>query len=554
MDKNTLLALLLIGLVLLLWPLYMKKVVGVKENVQKPVAKSSKVEKQSREPAAVPLPENRREITEKSVSPIKVSTVANKEKPDTLVVETNLFRGLLSSAGGGTIISWKLKKYFKGDKKDSVLVELIPDSARGNLAIIPEDKWQGFSDAVFHVTLDSQWVENGKKYRMIRFSRNFGKTSRLEKEFLFHDESYGVDLKVRFFSFTPATIGERYTIHWTSGLAPTEKQVKKDLPYYQAYALQGGELLKTKGKSTGIREGNTSWVALRTKYFLLAIIPEKPQGSAVKLEGSKIKIKDEKGNKENWKQFSVNLLMPYRGAAEEAAHLVVYLGPMDYLAIKSFGVKLEKMMNFGMAIIRPFSIAFYYTLQFLYKILHNYGWAIILFSVLIKLVLYPLTRKSYKSMHAMQELQPKMTAIREKYKKDPQRMNQEIMKLYKQHGVNPMGGCLPLILQLPILYALFTLFRTTILLRQAGFLGLIKDLSAPDGILGGINLLPILMGATMIIQQKLSTQDPKQKAMAYMMPLFFSFIFYKMSAGLNLYYLIFNILTIAQEMFIRKHK
>ena len=157
-------------------------------------------------------------------------------------------------------------------------------------------------------------------------------------------------------------------------------------------------------------------------------------------------------------------------------------------------------------------------------------------------------------MHAMQELQPKMTAIREKYKKDPQRMNQEIMKLYKQHGVNPMGGCLPLILQLPILYALFTLFRTTILLRQAGFLGLIKDLSAPDGILGGINLLPILMGATMIIQQKLSTQDPKQRAMAYMMPIFFSFIFYRMSAGLNLYYLMFNILTIAQEMFIRKHK
>ncbi len=550
MDKNTLLALLLVGLVLLLWPLYMKKV-GVKESAKKPAAKSSEVQKQSKAPTTGLPSEKRTEIARKPVSPVEVSQVTKGEKPDTLVVETSLFRGLLSSAGGGTVVSWKLKKYFKGDKKDSVLVELIPDSASGNLSITPENRWQGFGSANFHVELDSQWVENGKKYHMIRFSRNFGKTSRLEKEFLFHDDSYGVDLKVRFFSFNRAAIGEGYTIHWTSGLAPTEKGVKKDLPYYQAYALQGGELLKTKGKSTGIREGKTSWVALRTKYFLVAIIPEKPQGSGAELEGSKIKIQDEK---ENWKQFSINLVMPYSGVAEETAHVILYLGPMDYLEIKSFGVKLEKMMNFGMVIIRPFSIGSYYTLQFLYKILRNYGWAIIVFSILIKLVLYPLTRKSYKSMHAMQELQPKMTALREKYKKDPQRMNQEIMKLYKQHGVNPMGGCLPLLLQMPVLYALFTLFRTTIMLSQASFLGLIKDLSAPDGIIGGVNLLPILMGATMIIQQKLSTQDPKQKVMAYMMPIFFSFIFYKMSAGLNLYYLMFNILTIAQEMFIRKHK
>jgi YidC/Oxa1 family membrane protein insertase len=226
---------------------------------------------------------------------------------------------------------------------------------------------------------------------------------------------------------------------------------------------------------------------------------------------------------------------------------------MDYPLLKTYNVQLEKMMNFGWTIIRPFSIAFFYTLQFLYGIVKNYGWAIIIFSILVKIVLYPLTRKSYQSMRQMQALQPKMAALKEKYKKDPQKLNQETMKLYKQHGVNPMGGCLPMLLQMPVLFALFNLFRTTIMLRQASFLGgVIKDLSAPDQILGGINVLPILMGATMIIQQRLSMQDPKQKAMAYMMPIFFSFIFYRMSAGLNLYYLMFNLFTIAQELLIKK--
>ena len=157
-------------------------------------------------------------------------------------------------------------------------------------------------------------------------------------------------------------------------------------------------------------------------------------------------------------------------------------------------------------------------------------------------------------MRQMQELQPKIAALKEKQKKDSQKLNQETMKLYKAHGVNPMGGCLPMLFQMPVLIALFTLFRTTIILRQASFLA-IKDLSAPDAIFGaGLNLLPILMGATMIIQQKLSNTNPQQKAMAYMMPIFFGFIFYKMSAGLNLYYLMFNLLTIAQEMLIKRKK
>lgn len=211
-------------------------------------------------------------------------------------------------------------------------------------------------------------------------------------------------------------------------------------------------------------------------------------------------------------------------------------------------------MNFGWLIIQPFSIAFFYTLQFLYQFLRSYGWAIIVFSIIIKILLFPLTRKSMQSMREMQEIQPKIKALQEKLKKDPQRLNQETMKLYKEHGVNPMGGCLPLLLQMPVLFALFNLFRTTIMLRQASFLGVIHDLSAPDAILGGVHLLPILMGVTMIFQQRLSPQDPKQKAMAYFMPIFMVVIFYNLSSGLNLYYFMFNILSIIESVITKRHK
>jgi YidC/Oxa1 family membrane protein insertase len=247
--------------------------------------------------------------------------------------------------------------------------------------------------------------------------------------------------------------------------------------------------------------------------------------------------------------------MSTRSLREDAiAEFKVYMGPMDYIRVKRLGVQLEKMMNLGAFFIRPFSIAFFHTLRFLESIFGSLGWSIIVFAILIKVALYPLTRKSYQSMRQMQALQPKITALKEKYKKDPQKLNQETMKLYKQHGVNPMGGCLPLLLQMPVLFALFNLFRTTIMLRQASFLGIIHDLSAPDGIIQGFNLLPIIMGITMIFQQKLATQNPQQKAMAYFMPIFLTFIFYRLSAGLNLYYLMFNVLTIAQELIVKRSK
>jgi len=178
---------------------------------------------------------------------------------------------------------------------------------------------------------------------------------------------------------------------------------------------------------------------------------------------------------------------------------------------------------------------------------------------LIKIIVHPLTRKSYVSMQKMQTLQPKLNELKEKYGKDPQRLNKETMKLYKESGINPLSGCLPTLLQLPLLWAIFIVFRNTIELRDAAFIWWIKDLSAPDTILklpfsipfygDLVNILPLFMGVTMFIQQKMTMKDPKQKAMIYFMPIFLTLLFNSFPSGLNLYYALFNLFSILQQKY-----
>jgi YidC/Oxa1 family membrane protein insertase len=236
------------------------------------------------------------------------------------------------------------------------------------------------------------------------------------------------------------------------------------------------------------------------------------------------------------------------------------MGPLDYDIIKGFNVELDKMMSLGYEwVIRPISE---YVILPVFKVLHmvipNYGIVLIVFSILVKIALYPLTKSSMQSMRKMQALQPMMNEIREKYKEDPQKMNQQVMRLYKEYGVNPAGGCL--------LYALWSVFSSTIELRQASFIWWIQDLSVPDVVaelpfqipLFGIDKLSglaLLMGVTMVIQQKQSVQDPRQKMMVWLMPVMMTLLFNSFPSGLNLYYFMFNVLSIGQQAWMNKqHK
>jgi YidC/Oxa1 family membrane protein insertase len=357
-----------------------------------------------------------------------------------------------------------------------------------------------------------------------------------------------------------------YQITWDTGLRYAEANSVDESNFAKAFAYSGGELAELDAGSlteTPHRDftGNTSWVASRTKYFAVALIPEENVSQGGFLQGRRTAQPDH-GIIEN---YGLALKMPYRGRPVESTRITVFLGPLDFDVVKSYNRGLDQMMSLGAAwIIRPISEYVMLPLfSFLRWLIPNYGIVIILFSLIIKVVLHPLTRTSMKSMKQMQALQPMMAEIREKHKDDPQRMNQQIMNLYKEYGVNPASGCLPLLLQMPILFALYAVFSSAIQLRQANFFGWIQDLSIPDVIftlpfsipffgISKISGLALAMGVTMFAQQKMTVTDPRQKAMVWMMPVMMTLLFNNFPSGLNLYYFVFNLLSIGQQMWMNK--
>jgi YidC/Oxa1 family membrane protein insertase len=302
--------------------------------------------------------------------------------------------------------------------------------------------------------------------------------------------------------------------------------------------------------------GNTEWIAVRTKYFLAAIIPGRVKTKGVNFGGYGVKIGDVIE-----RRYTAELNVSKADPSSDTYS--VFLGPMDYSILTEYENGLDELvMSHGWyeRTFRAISLPIVGLLKFFYSFIPNYGIVIILFSVLVKIVVYPLTKKSYKSMKEMSRVQPLLAELKEKYKGDPQRLQKETMKLYKEHGINPLGGCLPMLLQLPLLAALFIVFRSTIQLRGATFIpGWIDDLSSADTIFtlpfslpmygDQFNILPILMAGSMIIQSKMTMQDPKQKALVYIMPIFMLLIFNQFPSGLNLYYTLFNVLTIIQQRF-----
>jgi len=298
--------------------------------------------------------------------------------------------------------------------------------------------------------------------------------------------------------------------------------------------------------------GATYWTAIKTKYFVAALIPHQP-AEGYRLTGLGVPLQ----GKDFQKIF--NMYLTLNASSENAVK--IYLGPLDYSIIKGLAPNFEHFMNFGFSLIRPISKGILWLFTKMHLFIPNYCWVLIIFSVLLKIVLTPLTNSSTRSMKEMQNIQPQLNALQEKYASDPQRLNNERLKLMREHGVNPMGGCLPLLLQMPILWALFIVFRTTIELRQAPFILWITDLSAPDTIFtlpfsipiygSQVNVLPFIMAISQLVQQKISgaSGGKQQKVMMYFMTIFFFFLFNQFPSGLNLYYTLYNILSIIKQKY-----
>jgi YidC/Oxa1 family membrane protein insertase len=283
------------------------------------------------------------------------------------------------------------------------------------------------------------------------------------------------------------------------------------------------------------RSGHVQWTAVQNKYYAIAAIPRTTTEWSVLHQGS------------NALEYAVALRWPLNPTITET-HFTVYMGPKELKQLAEFSVDGKSLAelvyyNYGwVRVLRP-DVWLLKPLQWLYGVTHNYGIAIIIITVIIKLIFYPLTVKSFKSMQAMQHLQPQMKRLQDMYKNDRQKLNEEMMKLYREQKVNPVGGCLPMVVQIPVFIALYQVLYTSIELRHAGFLWWIKDLSAPD------HPMAIVMGASMVIQQWMTptTGDPRQAKMMLFMPIIFTFMFLNFPVGLVIYWLVNNLLTIAQQ-------
>jgi len=584
MDRRTIIAFILIGLVLIFTQtkFYKSKVLPERPVVAQDTTRVDTLENKK-------FIENQKDTTKESVTPAAVQETQKaqpkpRSQPERALLgpvreygsETEVrifgktYRAVLSNRGGG-LVSWQLLDYLTAD---SQYVEMVPDVRYGVPtvgALIGQDTVR-YDRVLYRPVVEQQVLDrevhlkDRNAHFEITYVLDFADGRRIEKRFTFYGDRYDFKFEVTLKGFSNLTTDRSYQLYWDASLLPTERPVRDDLGYTKIYAYLGKDLqdfnIKQTKKEWVVKQvsGVVNWTALRTKYFVAAVVPLERKGRSILYRGRGIEL----APNVLFKYYNFAINMPIEGVDEQKDTYTLYLGPLEYNDLKSLHLGLERLIMSSSGyerLFRPFSIIILIALKWMQKIIPNWGLVIVIFSVLIKLLLYPLTHKSYTSMKKMQLIQPLMAELREKYKNDPQRLNKEMMKLYKEYGVNPMGGCLPMLLQMPLLIGLFIVFRSTIELRGAEFFWWITDLSKPDTIFtlpftlplygNTVNVLPIVMGVTMFFQQKSTMQDPRQKMMAYFMPIFFVLLFNSFPSGLNLYYTLFNLLTIFQQKMIK---
>ncbi len=464
-------------------------------------------------------------------------------------LETDLLKVTLTNRGAG-VRSWQLKQYqYQEPTTDLVdLVGTLPDE----VAVFPFAAWVDGGEGnkgLYRVVERPPTDPNQPQRVVMEFQETGGMV--LRKTVTLHPGRYLADVELRLKNLGGVVAERSLRVQWGPGfrLGAKDGGVASVAP---VALIDGKRVDPDMGEVEQelTQPGAVSWTALQDRYFAAALIPTGPGPSG-------LVAKDPDGRP------IVGLLYPAMkipAGGEATVGLQLYAGPKELTRLREAGKNLQAIVDLGWFdfLARP---ALYF-LRFLYDFTGNYGVAIIIITILQKFGFYPLTQKSHKSMQAMQALQPKIQAIKERHKNNPQKANQETMELYKRHGVNPLGGCLPMLIQIPIFIALYNALASSVELWQAPFALWINDLSAPDTLfefpfpipfLGEafpFRGLPLIMGVSMFIQQKMSPigGDPRQaKMMLYMMPVMFTFIFWGMPSGLVLYWLINNVLQIGHQ-------
>lgn len=462
------------------------------------------------------------------------STAVSRE----IIVESDLFRGVFNTHGA-VISSWRLKEY---EGVETPWVELIPDDRNGgpDILLTSEDGIIDFSQVVFESTDNNMTLSDARPNRTLEFKYVSPSGLGLVKRFTFANDDYAFNVDVEIIGGNHTPLGNKYFIRWGGGLRVTEPDRQRDLSSFRAFRLVGDEVEEQDiGDSEPVSDplsGTTHWVGVRSKYFFAGVVPTERAAVGSRLSGRPI-TDDSVSDRQIAAELEMELI------PNITDRYLIYLGPVDYDLLARYDRRLEDVVDLGWAIIKPISRIILQSLVWLHQWISNYGLVIVVLSVIVKVLLYPLTYKSMMATQGMQKLQPKIEELKTKYKNDSPKLNKEMMKLYKDQGVNPIGGCLPMLLQMPILYSLYAIFSSTIELRRAPLGWWIEDLSQKDP----WYILPILMGLTMLLQSKMTMKDPRQATFVYMMPIVL-FIFMKdLPSGLILYWTMVNILTILQQ-------
>ncbi len=472
----------------------------------------------------------------------------------TITVDTPLYTMTLSEKGG-TVVSMVLKSYRERIEPDSPLKELINKDTKGGSVFLELSGQTGINleNALFSADLGEDTLNVTEGSSQVRFRYQTPTGILVEKTFDFSADSYLVGFKASIFN------GGQYAYKGSLGvgLKNTQDEDAGRIAFEGPSGLIDGQLqqvdlddLDEQSRFTG----KIGWVAIEDRYFMTSIIPSGEfQGHMALGFADK--------NINNLLVKDISNLNPQQ---TESIETQLFIGPKSLALLRSMNNGLDKAINFGWFDFLAKPCLWF--MNFIYRYIPNYGIAIIILTIVTRAVFWPLAKKSYKSMGEMRKIQPLVQELREKYKDDKQRMNQEMMTLYKTYKINPMGGCLPMLIQMPVFFALYRMLFSAIELRHAPFFGWITDLSAPDRLFSfdfkipfmeapyGIPVLTLVMGASMLLQQKMTPApgDPTQAKMMMLMPVIFTFIFINFSSGLVLYWLVSNIFSMAQQYYTQK--
>ena len=545
MDRKTLTGFILIGAILLLWPSYIELISPSEKTLEDPVLPDTTIVEK---------------YAEQNLKPSqKIVGSQRSVESKTFTIDGGSYAAKINNRAGGSFVSFDLKKHLKSTEQS---LNLIDNQNNKNLVVsfinqsgevvVLDEFWSLISgdSAVLSKENPTSSMTFGTSYR--------GKS--VTKKLTFYYNSYEVDVDVNLREIKEISLDDKYVLSWVGGLP--EHEGSQDAMFMESLVSQVGSIESFRVGSAGffgssntknIDEESKKYVGLvdfagyRTKYFGVFFVPEKSD----MVEIYKYPSTDRAGVDINISQ-GINL---------EKNKL--YLGPLDYSSIEGLNVGLEEKI-LGWQWLSSVSWLVYSIMILLYGLIPNYGIVVVLFAILIKLVTYPLMAKQLRSSKKMQEISPIMNQIKIKYKNNPTLQQQKMAALFQEHKINPLAGCLPLLIQMPILMSVFMVFRNTIEFRGESFFLWINDLSAADTlfVVGGVpfNVLPFLMSLSMYYTMKLSSAtqpaggDPAQEAtqqmMKYMFPGMMFFLFYAFPSGLNLYYLCFNIMQIVQQKII----